>query len=99
MLENLKTLIDAAVEDETFETVERGGTKDGYSFYGIAKLINELLAEYGLSTTTSQYIRTFAKSGKIDGQVYQGLKNVRFGEDDVQKFATNFVAARVHAEK
>lgn len=95
LTEKVTHLVENPTEIIPVEGTTRTGT-EGYSFYGVTKLINQLLRQRDLPEVTPQYIRSLAMSGKVDGVRYEkGLKGIRFSEEDTETFVVNFVARRV----
>lgn len=102
MLTNdLQNAINQAVEDGTAVPVEgsRRTQLQGWSFYRLTQSINAALQHYGLAETTPQYVRSLAIQGRVDGQRHAGMKDVRFTDEQAERFIVAFVSGRVAASK
>lgn len=84
---NLDTILEMSKTVE-IDAAELG---DGYTSYGIAKILNETLAKVGITTAVPpQMIYNYAKNGRVNG--VKGAK--RFTEDEVMQFVAKEVAKR-----
>lgn len=102
MLTNdLQNAINQALESGTVAPVEgsRRTQLQGWSFYRLTQSVNAALQHYGLDTVTPQYIRSLAMHGRVDGVVRTGMKDVRFTDEQAQKFIIAFVGGRVQASR
>jgi len=78
------------------ETVEVTDETEGYTGYGIAKVINDTFKQLGVDVeVTAHAVYNDAHNGRIDGVKYASGAKMRFDEETVTLYAAKFVAKHV----
>jgi hypothetical protein len=78
------------------ETVEVVDETEGYTGYGIAKVINDTLKQLGVAAeVTPHAVYNDSRNGRIDGVKHVAGEKVRYTEEQVTLYAAKFVAKRV----